>query len=43
MTAQFTLPVVKAYMQHVQDSAASVRRVIDRLPIQIAYRWTRAP
>jgi 5-oxoprolinase (ATP-hydrolysing) len=32
MAAQFTLPVVKAYMQHVQDNAAeSVRRVIDRL------------
>jgi 5-oxoprolinase (ATP-hydrolysing) len=32
MTEQFTLPVVKAYMQHVQDNAAeSVRRVIDRL------------
>jgi 5-oxoprolinase (ATP-hydrolysing) len=32
MTARFTLPVVKAYMQHVQDNAAeSVRRVIDRL------------
>jgi 5-oxoprolinase (ATP-hydrolysing) len=32
MTAQFALPVVKAYMQHVQDNAAeSVRRVIDRL------------
>ncbi|MBV9970025.1 MAG: hydantoinase B/oxoprolinase family protein, partial [Xanthobacteraceae bacterium] len=32
MTAQFTLPLVKAYMQHVQDNAAeSVRRVIDRL------------
>jgi 5-oxoprolinase (ATP-hydrolysing) len=29
---QFTLPVVQAYMQHVQDNAAeSVRRVIDRL------------
>jgi 5-oxoprolinase (ATP-hydrolysing) len=28
----FTLPVVKAYMHHVQDNAAeSVRRVIDRL------------
>ena len=28
----FTLPVVRAYMQHVQDNAAeSVRRVIDRL------------
>src|SRR5215510_6691390 len=32
MVAQFTLPVVAAYMQHVQDNAAeSVRRVIDRL------------
>jgi 5-oxoprolinase (ATP-hydrolysing) len=32
MVAAFTLPVVKAYMQHVQDNAAeSVRRVIDRL------------
>src|SRR5690242_16863892 len=32
MVAQFTLPVVKAYMQHVQNNAAeSVRRVIDRL------------
>src|SRR5262249_3198911 len=32
MVHQFTLPVVKAYMQHVQDNAAeSVRRVIDRL------------
>jgi 5-oxoprolinase (ATP-hydrolysing) len=32
MVAHFTLPVVKAYMQHVQDNAAeSVRRVIDRL------------
>ncbi len=32
MTGHFTLPVVKAYMQHVQDNAAeSVRRVIDRL------------
>jgi 5-oxoprolinase (ATP-hydrolysing) len=32
MVAQFTLPVVKAYMAHVQDNAAeSVRRVIDRL------------
>jgi 5-oxoprolinase (ATP-hydrolysing) len=32
MVAQFTLPVVTAYMQHVQDNAAeSVRRVIDRL------------
>jgi 5-oxoprolinase (ATP-hydrolysing) len=32
MVAAFTLPVVKAYMQHVQDNAAeSVRQVIDRL------------
>jgi 5-oxoprolinase (ATP-hydrolysing) len=32
MVAQFTLPVVKAYMGHVQDNAAeSVRRVIDKL------------
>ncbi len=31
MVVHFTLPVVKAYMQHVQDNAAeSVRRVIDR-------------
>jgi 5-oxoprolinase (ATP-hydrolysing) len=32
MVAQFSLPVVRAYMRHVQDNAAeSVRRVIDRL------------
>jgi 5-oxoprolinase (ATP-hydrolysing) len=32
MVAQFTMPVVKAYMKHVQDNAAeSVRRVIDRI------------
>jgi 5-oxoprolinase (ATP-hydrolysing) len=32
MVAHFTLPVVKAYMKHVQDNAAeSVRRVLDRL------------
>jgi 5-oxoprolinase (ATP-hydrolysing) len=32
MVAHFTLPVVQAYMQHVQDNAAeSVRRVIERL------------
>ena len=32
MVQHFTLPVVKAYMQHVQDNAAeSVRRVIDQL------------
>ena len=32
MVQHFTLPAVKAYMNHVQDNAAeSVRRVIDRL------------
>jgi 5-oxoprolinase (ATP-hydrolysing) len=32
MVRHFTLPVVRAYMRHVQDTAAeSVRRVIDRL------------
>lgn len=32
MVAHFTLPVVQAYMNHVQDNAEeSVRRVIDRL------------
>jgi 5-oxoprolinase (ATP-hydrolysing) len=32
MVVHFTMPVVRAYMQHVQDNAAeSVRRVIDRL------------
>jgi len=32
MVQYFTLPVVRAYMNHVQDNAAeSVRRVIDRL------------
>ena len=32
MVVHFTMPVVHAYMQHVQDNAAeSVRRVIDRL------------
>src|SRR5436190_1336889 len=32
MVEHFTLPVVQAYMSHVQDNAAeSVRRVIDRL------------
>jgi 5-oxoprolinase (ATP-hydrolysing) len=32
MVTLFTMPVVQAYMQHVQDNAAeSVRRVIDRL------------
>ncbi|MEJ2375077.1 MAG: hydantoinase B/oxoprolinase family protein [Pseudolabrys sp.] len=39
MVKQFTLPVVKAYMRHVQDNAAeSVRRVIDRVhDAQFAY------
>jgi 5-oxoprolinase (ATP-hydrolysing) len=33
MVQHFTLPVVKAYMQYVQDNAAeSVKRVLDRLP-----------
>jgi 5-oxoprolinase (ATP-hydrolysing) len=33
MVQHFTLPVVRAYMQHVQDNAAeSVKRVLDRLP-----------
>jgi 5-oxoprolinase (ATP-hydrolysing) len=32
MVADFSLPVVRAYMNHVQDNAAeSVRRVLDRL------------
>src|SRR5260370_16494827 len=32
MVASFTLPLVKAYIQHVHDNAAeSVRRVIDRI------------
>ena len=32
MVVHFTMPVVRAYMQHVQDNAAeSVRRVIDRV------------
>ncbi|WP_343232509.1 hydantoinase B/oxoprolinase family protein [Motiliproteus sediminis] len=32
MIAQFSLPVVKAYMQHVQDNAEeAVRRVLDQL------------
>jgi len=39
MVAQFGLPVVEAYMRHVQDNAAeSVRRVIDALhDCQFAY------
>jgi 5-oxoprolinase (ATP-hydrolysing) len=40
MVAQFTLPVVEAYMGHVQDNAAeSVRRVLDRLPDSSAYDY----
>ena len=32
MVVHFTMPVVRAYMQHVQDNAAeSVRRVLDRV------------
>ena len=40
MVAHFTMPVVQAYMKHVQDNAAeSVRRVIDRLhDSEFAYR-----
>jgi 5-oxoprolinase (ATP-hydrolysing) len=45
MVAQFTLPVVEAYMQHVQDNAAeSVRRVIDRLhDSAFAYEMDQGP
>jgi 5-oxoprolinase (ATP-hydrolysing) len=46
MVTQFSLPVVQAYMKHVQDNAAeSVRRVIDK-PAQFRNfptRWIRAP
>ncbi len=44
MVAEFSLPVVQAYMGHVQDNAAeSVRRVLDRLhDANSAIRWTRA-
>jgi 5-oxoprolinase (ATP-hydrolysing) len=38
MVAHFTLPVVQAYMNHVQDNAEeSVRRVIDALPTAAEY------
>ncbi len=38
MVAHFGLPVVEAYMGHVQDNAAeSVRRVLERLPDTSAY------
>jgi len=45
MVAQFSLPVVRAYMQHVQDNAAeSVRRVIDRLhDSEFAYEMDQGP
>ena len=45
MVAHFTLPVVRAYMRHVQDNAAeSVRRVIDQLHDRRSRRrWIRAP
>lgn len=40
MVAHFGLPVVKAYMGHVQDNAAeSVRRVLERLPDASAYEY----
>ncbi len=40
MVAHFSLPVVKAYMGHVQDNAAeSVRRVLERLPDTSAYEY----
>ena len=44
MVAHFTLPVVQAYMKHVQDNAAeSVRRVIDRLHDAPSHtRWIKA-
>lgn len=40
MVAHFGLPVVEAYMGHVQDNAAeSVRRVLERLPDTSAYEY----
>jgi 5-oxoprolinase (ATP-hydrolysing) len=40
MVAHFGLPVVEAYMGHVQDNAAeSVRRVLERLPDESAYDY----
>jgi 5-oxoprolinase (ATP-hydrolysing) len=40
MVAHFGLPVVEAYMGHVQDNAAeSVRRVLERLPDACAYEY----
>ncbi|TKT80163.1 hydantoinase B/oxoprolinase family protein [Aquamicrobium sp. LC103] len=40
MVAHFGLPVVEAYMGHVQDNAAeSVRRVLERLPDESSYEY----
>jgi 5-oxoprolinase (ATP-hydrolysing) len=40
MVAHFGLPVVQAYMGHVQDNAAeSVRRVVERLPDRSQYEY----
>jgi 5-oxoprolinase (ATP-hydrolysing) len=40
MVAHFGLPVVQAYMGHVQDNAAeSVRRVLERLPDESSYDY----
>jgi 5-oxoprolinase (ATP-hydrolysing) len=40
MVAHFDLPVVEAYMGHVQDNAAeSVRRVLERLPDSSEYEY----
>ncbi|ODT29611.1 MAG: 5-oxoprolinase [Kaistia sp. SCN 65-12] len=40
MVAHFGLPVVEAYMGHVQDNAAeSVRRVLERLPDSCEYEY----
>ena len=40
MVAHFGLPVVEAYMGHVQDNAAeSVRRVLERLPDESHYEY----
>lgn len=40
MVVHFSLPVVEAYMGHVQDNAAeSVRRVLERLPDTASYEY----
>ena len=42
MTGEFGLPVVTAYMCHVQDNAAeAVRRVLDRLAAPVSGAWPR--